>query len=102
MTHFEFSHFCGRRRHCFIGQTRTAILQLIVERSKIKLPPTIREIMDHLGFASPNGIHEHLKALKKKGLIDYEYGKARTITPRFKFIPASELEAAHEQTNPTL
>ena len=104
MTPFDYE-LVRLRRHRprrLVGRARTVILQFIVDRSKIKLPPTVREIMDHLGFNSPNGIHQHLKALKKKGLINYEDGKARTITPRFKFIPASELEVKHEQTNPTL
>ena len=91
-----------REKHKVFGNTRLAILQFIAERRKIRLPPTICEIGNHLGLSGPYGIHCHLKALKKQGLIHYEEGKKRTLTPRFKFIPASELEVKHEQTNPTL
>lgn len=45
-------------------------------------PPTIRELGDALGIASPNGINGHLKALRKRGklLADVEH-KARRIVP---------------------
>ena len=28
-------------------------------------PPTIREIGNHMGIASPNGVYTHLKAMEK-------------------------------------
>lgn len=31
--------------------------------------PAIRELMEHLGIASTNGVHDHLKALEKKGFL---------------------------------
>ena len=37
-------------------------------------PPTIREIGQHMGISSPNGVMAHLKALKKKAWI--EFGEA--------------------------
>ncbi len=37
-------------------------------------PPTIREIGKHMGISSPNGVMAHLKALEKKGYI--EFGEA--------------------------
>ena len=41
--------------------------------------PTVRDIGDHFGIASPNGVMCHLKALDKKGLIIRQGGKARAI-----------------------
>ena len=34
-------------------------------------PPTVREIGKHMGISSPNGVMAHLKALKKKGWIEF-------------------------------
>jgi repressor LexA len=41
--------------------------------------PTVREIGDHFGIASPNGVMCHLKALEKKGLITREANMSRAI-----------------------
>ncbi|MEM7783471.1 MAG: transcriptional repressor LexA [Planctomycetota bacterium] len=42
--------------------------------------PTIREIADKMGFASPNGVICHLTALEKKGLITRLNNKSRSIS----------------------
>jgi repressor LexA len=42
-------------------------------------PPTVREIGDRFGINSPNGVMCHLKALKKKGLIERDNHNARSI-----------------------
>lgn len=42
--------------------------------------PTVREIMAHMGIKSPNGVVCHLKALQRKGLIEWTEEKARSIT----------------------
>jgi repressor LexA len=41
--------------------------------------PTVREIGDHFGITSPNGVMCHLKALEKKGLISREAYMSRAI-----------------------
>lgn len=41
--------------------------------------PTIREIADEMGFASPNGVMCHLRALEKKGLINRTSNRSRSI-----------------------
>ncbi len=49
-------------------------------------PPAIRDIGDHFGIVSPNGVMCHLKALQKKGYIqrdeknEHRGGRARAIT----------------------
>lgn len=41
--------------------------------------PTVREIGDHFGIRSPNGVVCHLKALEKKGMISREANRSRAI-----------------------
>lgn len=41
--------------------------------------PTVREIGDHCGISSPNGVVCHLNALQKKGLIWREENRSRAI-----------------------
>ena len=41
--------------------------------------PTVRELMEILGKKSPGTIHTCLKELKRKGYIDYQYNRNRTI-----------------------
>ena len=43
-------------------------------------PPTVRDIGEHFGIVSPNGVMCHLNALVKKGLINREGKSARAIT----------------------
>ena len=40
------------------------ITEWIMERG---YPPTIREIGQHMGIRSTNGVNDHLKALERKG-----------------------------------
>jgi repressor LexA len=42
-------------------------------------PPTVREIANHFSITA-KGAYDHLTALKKKGRINFEYRKPRTIT----------------------
>ena len=35
-------------------------------------PPTLREIGEHFGIKSTNGVNDHLKALEKKGFLRRE------------------------------
>ena len=46
---------------------------------KYGFSPTIREICIECGVNSPATIHTSLKILKRKGYIDYDYNKCRTI-----------------------
>lgn len=41
--------------------------------------PTIRELMDVLHIESTNAMKDHLVALQRKGLVDWEPSKARTL-----------------------
>jgi repressor LexA len=43
--------------------------------------PTLREIGRSLGIRSTNGVHQHLRALEKKGYLAREGNKSRTLRP---------------------
>jgi len=43
--------------------------------------PTLREIAAHFGFASTRAAADHLAALKRKGALESEPGKARSLRP---------------------
>ena len=44
-------------------------------------PPTIREIGDHMGIKSTNGVNDHLKALERKGYLERQDAKSRALRP---------------------
>jgi repressor LexA len=52
------------------------IRSLIVKRG---YGPTVREIGEHFGIRSPNGVMCHLRALERKGLIKRSPNKSRAI-----------------------
>lgn len=43
--------------------------------------PTLREIAAHFGFASTRAAADHLAALKRKGALESDPGKARSLRP---------------------
>jgi repressor LexA len=71
--------------------------------------PTVREIGDHFGIRSPNGVMCHLKALEKKGFIHRSPKKSRAIEltaevqeaerglPLVGVVAAGAMELAFEQ-----
>ena len=44
-------------------------------------PPSLREIGEHFGIRSTNGVSDHLKALQKKGFLAREDLKSRAMRP---------------------
>ena len=54
------------------------ITQSIDERG---YPPTLREIGEHFGIRSTNGVNDHLRALEKKGHLQREDLKSRALRP---------------------
>jgi repressor LexA len=42
-------------------------------------PPTFQEIADHFGFRSLNSVTEHVRLLRRKGFIESDPGKARSL-----------------------
>jgi repressor LexA len=62
----------------------TFISASIAERG---YPPTLREIGEHFGIRSTNGVNDHLKALEKKGHLRREDLKSRAMRP----VPEADL-----------
>lgn len=54
------------------------IVESLVERG---YPPTLREIGEHMGIRSTNGVNDHLKALERKGCLVREDLKSRALRP---------------------
>jgi repressor LexA len=44
-------------------------------------PPTLREIGNHMGIRSTNGVSDHLKALERKGYLQRGSLRARALIP---------------------
>ena len=42
-------------------------------------PPTLREIGEHMGIKSTNGVNDHLKALERKGYLMRQDAKSRAL-----------------------
>lgn len=56
------------------------VFSFIVERlRRVSVPPTIREIGEHLGYKSINNVRQHLRLIEQKGYIRLLRGKARGI-----------------------
>jgi repressor LexA len=56
------------------------VLEFIRTRAATQgFAPTVREIGVHFKIASPNGVVSHLRALEKKGYIEREPNRSRTI-----------------------
>jgi repressor LexA len=71
----------------------TFISASIAERG---YPPTLREIGEHFGIRSTNGVNDHLKALEKKGHLRREDLKSRAMRPVLDgdIIPLSSFKRA--------
>lgn len=55
-----------------LTQKQRDIYLFIRRRIQSNNPPSVREIQAAFGIASPNGCMSHLKALQKKGMIDWD------------------------------
>lgn len=56
------------------------VLDFILSAQRTGSPiPTLREIAAHFGFKSSRAAADHLDALKRKGLIESDAGKARSL-----------------------
>ncbi len=63
-----------------LTKRQQAVYELIRDRIRNRgYGPTVREIGDHFGIRSPNGVMCHLRALEKKGLISREPNMSRAI-----------------------
>lgn len=66
-------------------------------------PPTLREIGNHLGIRSTNGVNDHLRALERKGYLTREDMKSRTLrlvrTPEGRPVPEADTALGPANTN---
>lgn len=65
-------------------------------------PPTLREIGEHFGIKSTNGVNDHLKALEKKGHLRREDLKSRAMRPVALDNVVSLAERRHQQVGNVL
>ena len=58
------------------------VLEFVQSRQRAEgLIPTLREVAAHFGFQSSRAAADHLDALKRKGFLESEPGKARSLRP---------------------
>jgi len=62
-------------------------------------PPTLREIGEHFGIRSTNGVNDHLKALEKKGHLRREDLKSRAMRPVAPVVPIRRAAATVPPVN---
>lgn len=86
--------------------TQEKILTFIRDfQAEHQMPPTLREIQDHCGFAAIGTIQYHMKQLQDSGLIDVKPRLSRGITlttratgiPIIGRVPAGPAQLAFEQ-----
>ena len=64
-----------------VGKRQLQIYEFLKEFTKEKgYSPSIREISNEIGLASPSTVHIHLKALEEHGYIKRDANKSRSIT----------------------
>jgi repressor LexA len=74
-----------------------AVLDFIVESITDRgYPPTLREIGNHLGIKSTNGVNDHLRALERKGYLTREDMKSRTLRPTPEVLRDMQTDVANE------
>ncbi len=62
-------------------------------------PPTLREIGEHMGIRSTNGVNDHLRALERKGYLRREDMKSRALKLVDSMDPANETQSAPPESS---
>lgn len=75
---------------------RRQILEFIAAQQRARgYPPSVREIGDAVGLASPSTVHAHLATLQRQGFLRRDPSKPRAIEVHFDFDqPATEAPTA--------
>ena len=63
----------------FLTPKQEKVLKFIQKRIGERLPPTVREIGEELGFKSTGTVRDYLKALTEKGLVRRMNNKSRAL-----------------------
>ena len=80
-----------------LTERQKAVLEFIIESIEDRgYPPTLREIGNHLGISSTNGVNDHLRALERKGYLTREDMKSRTLRPTPEVTRALSLVPAND------
>lgn len=58
---------------------RQVLAFIQASREKAGVAPTLREIADHFGFRSLTAAADHARALRRKGVLEGQPGRARTL-----------------------
>ena len=69
----------GMEKKPYLTPKQEKVLNFIRKRVRERLPPTIREIGEELGFKSTGTVRDYLKALMQKGLVRRMNNKSRAI-----------------------
>jgi len=80
-------------------QTLDFIRHSITQRG---YPPTLREIGEHMGIRSTNGVNDHLRALERKGYLRREDMKSRALKLVDSMDPANETQSAPPESDAAL
>src|SRR5689334_4413585 len=67
------------RMHKLTERQRAVLTYISSSIDERGYPPTLREIGNHLGIRSTNGVNDHLRALERKGYLTREDMKSRTL-----------------------
>lgn len=68
------------RDHSVLTERQRRVLDFILETIRARgIPPTLREIGNHMAIRSTNGVTDHLRALERKGYIVREDTHSRAI-----------------------
>jgi repressor LexA len=59
------------------GENRRRVLGFVRERILAGMPPTVREVQEHLGFRAVQSARQHLEALVAEGKLAKQPGRAR-------------------------
>jgi repressor LexA len=71
-----------------LTQRQRQVLDFVQKTAQDGYPaPTLREIAAHFGFASSRAAADHLAALKRKGALESEPGKARSLRAVSSLLP---------------
>lgn len=81
------------------AQTLRFIAEAVATRG---YPPSVREICEEMGLASPSTAHSHLKALAKKGFIKIDPTKPRAIEILFDAETGLPFERQQARSVPVL
>jgi repressor LexA len=70
----------GSSQTASLTDRQRAVLDVVVNHLSVHgYPPTVREICDAVGLASPSTVHAHLAALERAGLLERDPTKPRAL-----------------------